>query len=167
MPYPCARSHFLKDWDFNDPYIAMIYWFQLNPLGSSKSKKSIEHDYIRIIKVSVFQEMGSSTGVRHERQEVSSTVSPMVEDSTPARSNFFADFFSLIQFWQISQNDLFTENLECLICEKHSYHIQASEAQLHTVLSVNFNSVSICTTKTSNFLNLNSRHRDLSDDTSI
>ena len=29
----------------------------------------IEHDYIRIIKVSVFQAMGSSTGVRHERQE--------------------------------------------------------------------------------------------------
>ena len=38
--------------------------------------KSIEHDYIRIIKVSVFQEMGSSTVVRHERQVVSSTVSP-------------------------------------------------------------------------------------------
>ena len=40
--------------------------------------KSIEHDYIRIIKVSVFQEMGSSTVVRHERQEVSSTISPRV-----------------------------------------------------------------------------------------
>ena len=39
MPYPCARSHCLKDWDFNDPYIAMIYWFQLTPLSSSKSKK--------------------------------------------------------------------------------------------------------------------------------
>ena len=37
--------------------------------------------------------MGSSTGVRHERQEVSSTVSPRVEGSTPVRGNFFADFF--------------------------------------------------------------------------
>ena len=63
--------------------------------------KSIEHDYIRIIKVSVFQEMGSSTVVRHEIQEVSSTVSPRVKGSTPARGKFFAEFFSLIQFWQI------------------------------------------------------------------
>ena len=53
MPYHCARSHFLKDWDFIDPYIAILYWFQLNPLSSSKSKKSIEHGYLRIIKVSV------------------------------------------------------------------------------------------------------------------
>ena len=35
-------------------------------------QKSIEHDYIRIIKVSVFQEKGFSTVVRHERHEVSS-----------------------------------------------------------------------------------------------
>ena len=88
MPYPCARSHHLKDWDFNDPYIAMVYWFQLNPLSSSKSKKSIEHDYIRIIKVSVFQAMGSSTGVRHERQKVSSRDSPRVEGSIPVRGSF-------------------------------------------------------------------------------
>ena len=51
--------------------------------------KSIEHGYIRIIKVSVFQAMGSSTGVRHERQEVSSTVSPRVSGSTPVRGKFF------------------------------------------------------------------------------
>ena len=56
---------------------------------------------MRIIKVSVFQEMGSSTVVRHERQEMSSTVSPRVEGSTPVRGKFFAEFFSLIQFWQI------------------------------------------------------------------
>ena len=58
--------------------------------------------------------MGSSTGVRHERSEQHS--SPRVEGSTPVRGNFFADFFSLIQFWQIWQNDLFTENLEWVIC---------------------------------------------------
>ena len=74
MPYHCARSHCLKDWDFNDPYIVMLYWFQLNPLSSSV-QKSIKHDYIRIFKVSVFQAMGSSTVVRHDRQEVSSTQS--------------------------------------------------------------------------------------------
>ena len=49
--------------------------------------------------------MGSSTGVRHDRQEVSST--------SPVRGNFFAEFFSLIQFWHPCQNDLFTEKLEC------------------------------------------------------
>ena len=27
-----------KNWDFNDPYVAMLFWFQLNPLSSSKSK---------------------------------------------------------------------------------------------------------------------------------
>ena len=76
-------------------------------LNSAKSsqflyvQKSIKHDYIRIIKVSVIQEMGSSTVVRHERQEVSSTVSPRVEGSTPVKGNFFADFFILTQFWQI------------------------------------------------------------------
>ena len=48
---------------------------------------------MRIIKVSVIQEMGSSTGVRHERQEVSSTVSPRVNGSTPVRGKFFADIF--------------------------------------------------------------------------
>ena len=33
--------------------------------------------------------MGSSTGVRHERQEVSSTDNPRVEGSTPVRGSFF------------------------------------------------------------------------------
>ena len=36
MPYPCPRSHCLKDWDLNDPYVGMLYLFQLNPLSSSK-----------------------------------------------------------------------------------------------------------------------------------
>ena len=39
--------------------------------------------------MSVFQAMGSSTGVGHERQEVSSTDSPRVEGSTPVRGRFF------------------------------------------------------------------------------
>ena len=112
MPYHCARSHFLKDWDFIDPYVVMLYWLHLNPLSSSKSKKSIEHDYIRIIKVSVFQAMGSSTGVRHEGQEVSSTVLGS-RVQLLLEVSFLLIFFSLIQFWQIWQNDLFTENLDC------------------------------------------------------
>ena len=33
--------------------------------------------------------MGSSTGVRHERQEVSSTHSCRVESSSPVRGSFF------------------------------------------------------------------------------
>ena len=84
--------------------------------------KSIEYGYIRIIKVSLFQEMGSSTVVRHERQEMSSTASPRVKGSTPVRGNFLAEFFSLKQFWQIWQNDQFTEKLDCLcnsLCELH------------------------------------------------
>ena len=36
----------------------MLYWFQLNPLSSSKSKISIKHGYIRLIKGSVFQAIG-------------------------------------------------------------------------------------------------------------
>ena len=61
----------------------------------------------RIIKVSVFQEMGSSTVVRNERQEVSSTDSPRVEGSSPVRGScFLLNLFALIQFWQICQNDL-------------------------------------------------------------
>ena len=50
--------------------------------------------YIRIIKVSIFQAMGSSTVVRHERQKVSSTDSPRVEGSSPVRGSFFAEFIS-------------------------------------------------------------------------
>ena len=45
-----------------------------------------------IIIVSVFQAMGSSTGVRHERKEVSSTDSPRVEGSSPVRGSSFAEF---------------------------------------------------------------------------
>ena len=41
--------------------------------------------------------MGSSTGAIHERQEMSSTVSPRVEGSSPVRGKFFAELFSLIQ----------------------------------------------------------------------
>ena len=37
----------------------------------------------------IFQAMGSSTGVRHERQEVSSTDSPRVEGLSPVRGSFF------------------------------------------------------------------------------
>ena len=37
--------------------------------------------------------MGYSTGVRHGRQEVSSTVSSRVKGSSPARGKFFAEFF--------------------------------------------------------------------------
>ena len=36
--------------------------------------------------------MGSSTGVRHERQEVSSTDNPRVEGSSPVEGSFFAEF---------------------------------------------------------------------------
>ena len=39
------------------------------------------------MKVSVLQAMGSSTGVRHERKEVS------VEGSSPVSGKFFAEFF--------------------------------------------------------------------------
>ena len=56
--------------------------------------------------------MGSSTGVRHERQEVSSTVSPRVESSNPV--SFLLNFFSLIQFWHRCQNDLFKGKLDYL-----------------------------------------------------
>ena len=83
--------------------VCVLYAYNLTALEKKISiyhALSIEHDYIRIIKVSVFQEMGSSTVVRHERQ-VCSTVNPRVEGSTPVRGNFFAEFFSLIQFWQI------------------------------------------------------------------
>ena len=39
--------------------------------------------------------MESSTGVRHERQEVSSTDNPRVKGSTPLRGRgFFAEFIS-------------------------------------------------------------------------
>ena len=63
--------------------------------------------------------MESSTGVRYERQEVSSTVSPWVEGSTPVRGKFFADFFSLIQVWHRCQNNLFTGKLEGLRSESN------------------------------------------------
>ena len=54
--------------------------------------KSIEHGYIRIIKVSVFQAMGSSTVVN--------TDSPWVEGSSPGRGSFLLlNLFALIQFW--------------------------------------------------------------------
>ena len=52
------------------------------------SPKSIEHDFIRTIKVLVFQAMRSSTVVWHERQEVSSTVSPRFKGSRPVRGKF-------------------------------------------------------------------------------
>ena len=51
--------------------------------------KSLEHGYIRIIKVSVFQAIGCSIGVRHERQGVSSTDSPRAEGSSIVRCSFF------------------------------------------------------------------------------
>ena len=64
-------------------------------LISAKVQKSIEHDYIWIIKVTVFQAMGSSTGVRHERQEVSSTDSPKVEGSNLVTGSFFCWIYLL------------------------------------------------------------------------
>ena len=57
--------------------------------------------------------MVSSTGVRHERQEV--------KGSSPVRGKFFADFFSLIQFWHQCQNDLFMENLDCIFFLEVAY----------------------------------------------
>ena len=40
--------------------------------------------------------------VRHDGQEVSSTVSPLIKVSSPVGGKFFAEFFFiLIQFWQI------------------------------------------------------------------
>ena len=50
--------------------------------------------------------------MRDKRQEVSSTVSPKVEGSSPVRGMFLLNFFSLIKFWRIWQNDLFTKKLE-------------------------------------------------------
>ena len=63
--------------------------------------KSIEHDYIRIIKVSAFQTMGSSTVGKAREQEVSTIDSLRVKGSSPLKGKFFAEFFSLIQFWKI------------------------------------------------------------------
>ena len=34
----CANSHCLKDWDFKDPYVVMLCWFQLK----SQVQKSID-----------------------------------------------------------------------------------------------------------------------------
>ena len=59
--------------------------------------------------------MGSSTVVRHERQEVSSTVSPRVEGSSPVRGNFLAEFFFSNTILAGLKNDLFTEKLNNLV----------------------------------------------------
>ena len=96
--------------------IDSIDWIRKNALKSSQSIGNLslewnKADYIGIIKASVFQAMGSSTVVRHEIR--SEQHSPRVESSSPVRGKFFAEFFSLIQFWQIWPNDLFTGKLEC------------------------------------------------------
>ena len=50
------------------------------------------HDYSKVIKVSVFQEIGISTVARH-REEVITTDSSMVEGSSPVRVSFLLYFF--------------------------------------------------------------------------
>ena len=41
VPCHCARSYCMEDWDFNDPYVVVLYWFQLNSLSSSKTKNQV------------------------------------------------------------------------------------------------------------------------------
>ena len=57
--------------------------------------------------------------VRHETR---SSDSPRVKASSPERCEVFCDFFSLIQFQQIWQNDLFTEKLKCYFCWYNLFH---------------------------------------------
>ena len=61
--------------------------------------------------------MGSSPGVRHERQETRSEqhlhLSLGSRGQLLLEVSFFAEFFSaLTQFWHRCQNDLFTEKLD-------------------------------------------------------
>ena len=65
--------------------------------------------------------MGSSTGVRHERQEVSST--PRVEGSSPVRGSFFffeklLNLFGLIQGSSVGQCSGLTYTL--LMAHEHT-----------------------------------------------
>ena len=52
--------------------------------------------------------------MRLKAQEVSTTDSPRVKSSIPVRGNFLLYFFALIEIWQIWQNDLFTDQLDCI-----------------------------------------------------
>ena len=46
----CLNSHCLKDWDFNDSYIVMLYWFQLNIL-SPTSKVELKSLQLMLAKI--------------------------------------------------------------------------------------------------------------------
>ena len=85
---------------FEDSHSQPIYTcFPIIAISAKSSQflqvqKLIEHDYIGIIKVSVFQAMGSSTVARHERRSEHYN-SSRVKGSSPVRGSFFVEFILL------------------------------------------------------------------------
>ena len=77
----CANSHCLKEWDFNNLYVVMLYWFQLNTL---KSKSQLMHKQSWVKNPSINTQMG-----RHETvSRRSEHYSPRVKGSITVRNNF-------------------------------------------------------------------------------
>ena len=89
----CANSHCLKDWDYNYPYIVILYWFQLNPLYCPKvnwcTNKSGVKDPPQLTVAKIAQM------VRHEPVNTSEHYSHRGKGSVPARPKLFAEFILL------------------------------------------------------------------------
>ena len=61
----CAYSHCFKDWDFKDPCIVMLYWFQLIPL-SSKSIWRTNKSWVKDPSVNTCQ-VGKAWNCKHKK----------------------------------------------------------------------------------------------------
>ena len=86
----CANSHCLKDWDFKDPYIVMLYWFQLSPLSpkviDTLTKVDLKILQLTPAKITQFARHKTvNTWIEH--------YSPSVACSILVRGNFWLNLF--------------------------------------------------------------------------
>ena len=91
----------------NDPYVVMLYWFQLNP-HSPKVNWCANKSEVKDPSINTCQDCsdGKAWDCKHKKWAL--------QGSIPVKGNFFCRiYFALTQFWQISQNDIFKENLDC------------------------------------------------------
>ena len=96
----CANPHCLKDWDLKDPYIIMLYRFQLNPLSSKTPKVNWCTNKSCVKDPSINTCPDSSVGKAWDcTQEVRTTVLGS-RVLSQLEVTFFAEFYLvLIQFW--------------------------------------------------------------------
>ena len=119
-----ANSHYLEDWDFNDPYLVMLYWCQWNPLSPPIPKVNDAQTKVGLKipqwTLAMIAQMGrhETVNTRSEPYRQSSAIEGFIYVS--ANFQYFSSNFTAIPKSQL-EISMFLDDLKQLIIPGHPY----------------------------------------------